>query len=46
MPNVVVDAKDVDEFDADDRGRICLGAEYANKTVEIAVIEADDDDGD
>ena len=27
---------------ADDRGRITLGAEYADKTVTVAVLEIDD----
>jgi hypothetical protein len=28
---------------ADDRGRITLGAEYADQTVTLAVLETDDD---
>lgn len=40
---VEVSAKDVDEYKADDRGRITLGAEYADKTVTVAVIEAEDE---
>jgi hypothetical protein len=39
-----VDATDVDEYKADDRGRITLGADYAGKTVTVAVVEADGED--
>jgi len=36
---------DVDEYTADDRGRVYLGTEYANEQVELAIVgvgEADD----
>lgn len=35
-----VPSKDIDEYQADDRGRITLGAEdYAHKKVEVAILE-------
>jgi hypothetical protein len=46
--HVRVGPDDVDELQADDRGRVYLGTEYANETVEVAVVgvvadsEADD----
>lgn len=40
---VEVSAKDVNEKKADDRGRVTLGAEYAGKTVTVAVLEVEDD---
>jgi len=39
---VEVSATDVEEKKADSRGRVTLGAEYADKTVTVAVIEVDD----
>lgn len=42
--NVEVPATDVEEYKADDRGRINLGAEYADKNVTVAVLEAEDGD--
>lgn len=36
---VEVSAKNIDEKKADDRGRVTLGAEYAGKTVTVAVVE-------
>ena len=36
---VEVSATDIEERKADDRGRVTLGAEYAGKTVTVAVIE-------
>lgn len=42
---VEVSAKDIEERSADDRGRVTLGAEYAGKTVTVAVLEVEDDDG-
>jgi hypothetical protein len=35
---------DVDELNADERGRVYLGTEYANKRVEVAVVGVADDD--
>ncbi|SEP17379.1 hypothetical protein SAMN04487948_11866 [Halogranum amylolyticum] len=35
----VDDEGDIHTLEADDRGRITLGTEYANKTVQIAVLE-------
>jgi len=33
---------DVQELSADGRGRVYLGPEHANKTVEVAVLNAED----
>ncbi|WP_224448345.1 hypothetical protein [Haloprofundus salilacus] len=43
-----VDARDLRTNDTDDRGRIYLGTEYANKRVTVAVVEVENDrpDGD
>lgn len=41
---VEVSAKDIEEKKADDRGRVTLGAEYAGKTVTVAVLEVEDDE--
>lgn len=38
-----VKATDVEEKNADDRGRITLGSEYANKTVTVAVLDVEED---
>jgi len=38
-----VDAQDLRTNDTDDRGRIYLGTEYANKRVTVAVVEVEDD---
>ena len=38
-----VKATDVQEKKADDRGRITLGAEYADKQVTVAVLEVEGD---
>lgn len=35
---------DVRELSADDRGRVYLGPEHANSTVEVAVLDGDADD--
>lgn len=35
---VVISKDDVVEATTDDRGRIYLGTEYSNKTVEVAVL--------
>ena len=39
---VEVSATDVEEKKADDRGRVTLGAEYAGKTVTVAVLDTED----
>ncbi|RDZ63847.1 hypothetical protein C5B90_12070 [Haloferax sp. Atlit-12N] len=36
-----IDARDLRTNDTDDRGRIYLGTEYANKRVTIAVVEVE-----
>jgi hypothetical protein len=36
-----VDARDLRTSDTDDRGRIYLGTEYANKRVTVAVVEVE-----
>lgn len=43
-----VDARDLRTNETDDRGRIYLGTEYANKRVTVAVVEVETDrpDGD
>lgn len=38
-----VDAQDLRTNDTDDRGRIYLGTEYANKRVTVAVVEVEND---
>ncbi len=38
-----VDARDLRTSDTDDRGRIYLGTEYANKRVTVAVVEVEND---
>ncbi len=38
-----VDARDLQTNETDDRGRIYLGTEYANKRVTVAVVEVDSD---
>ena len=38
-----VDARDLRINDTDDRGRIYLGTEYANKRVVVAVVEVEND---
>lgn len=38
-----VDAEDFQTNETDDRGRIYLGTEYANKRVTVAVVEVEDD---
>lgn len=40
---VEVAATDIDERKADDRGRVTLGADYAGKTVTVAVLEVADE---
>ncbi|WP_117594455.1 hypothetical protein [Haloprofundus halophilus] len=41
-----VDAQDLRTSDTDDRGRIYLGTEYANKRVTVAVVEVENDQPD
>jgi len=38
-----VDARDLRTNETDDRGRIYLGTEYANKRVTVAVVEIESD---
>jgi hypothetical protein len=38
-----VDAQDLRTNETDDRGRIYLGTEYANKRVTVAVVEVEND---
>lgn len=40
---VKVDAHDLRTNETDDRGRIYLGTEYANKRVTVAVVEVESD---
>jgi len=40
---IEVSATDIEERKADGRGRVTLGAEYADKTVTVAVIEVEDE---
>lgn len=40
---VEVDISDVKERSADDRGRVTIGSEYANKTVTVAVLEVEEE---
>lgn len=40
---IEVDVSDVDEKKADDRGRVTLGKEYADKTVTVAVVEVEEE---
>lgn len=39
---VEVSVSDVDEYKADDRGRVTLGSEYAEKLVTVAVLEVEE----
>lgn len=41
---VEIDTDDVQTYRADDRGRINLGIENANKTVEIAILDVEEDE--
>jgi hypothetical protein len=38
-----VEAEDLQTREADDRGRVYLGTEYANKRVTVAVVEVNSD---
>lgn len=40
---VDVSPKDIEEKKADDRGRVTLGADYADKKVTVAVLEVEDE---
>lgn len=40
---VEVNATDINEKKADDRGRVTLGAEYAGKTVTVAVLDVEEE---
>lgn len=40
---VEVDATDVHEFDADSRGRVTLGAAFADETVTVAILDREED---
>jgi len=40
---IEVSATDVEEKKADGRGRVTLGAQYAGKTVTVAVVEVEDE---
>jgi len=42
--HVKVDPDDVQELTTDSRGRVYLGSEYADTTVEVAVVGVGDDD--
>jgi hypothetical protein len=44
--DITVDAVDVTERQTDARGRLTLGADYADETVRVAVVEVVQDDGD
>lgn len=39
---VEVPVSDVDEYQADDRGRVTLGSEFAGKDVTVAIVEVDE----
>lgn len=40
---VDVDSENVQKLDTDDRGRVYLGPEYADSTVEVAVLDVLDE---
>lgn len=42
-PEITVDAVDIVERRTDDRGRISLGSDLGNATVQVAVIGIEDD---
>jgi hypothetical protein len=42
--HIQVSPDDVQELTTDDRGRVYLGSEYADRTVEVAVVGVEDDD--
>lgn len=37
---------DIKELKGDNRGRVSLGPEYANREVQLAILDTDDDDVD
>jgi len=39
---IPLDVKEIRELQTDDRGRPCLGQDYADQTVRIAVLEGDE----
>lgn len=41
---VRINPDDADTYTTDSRGRITLGSEYANQTVEVAVLDDENDD--
>lgn len=43
---VEIDPDDVGNYQADSRGRINLGTEYKNQTIEVAVLSVKDEDSD
>lgn len=44
--SIDVDPANIDERKADDRGRITLGKQYADKTVRVAILKVDGEDDD
>jgi len=40
--HVKVSKEDIVEATTDDRGRIYLGTDYANQSVEVAILDADE----
>lgn len=40
--HVRINPDDVDTYTTDDRGRLYLGTEYANKNVEIAILDVEE----
>jgi len=42
--NLEVRPTDIDELEADERGRVTLGAEYGDKTVTVAILEVEEED--
>lgn len=42
MVEMTIDVKMVETLSADSRGRVTIGAEYADKDVAIAVIDTED----
>jgi len=43
---VEIQATDIEEHKADDRGRVTLGAEFADKTITVAVLDVDEEGSD
>lgn len=44
MPEIQIEAAEIKERKADDRGRVNLGADYADAQVRVAVVEVVGDD--